>query len=255
MAETFETGSSKPGFGYALYHLAWQAADWLYPPHCAGCGKIGTRWCPQCADQVRLIAPPYCPTCGAPIRPGETCPECKAHPAQFDRLRSWASFEGPVREALHHLKYKRDLGLAEVFTQPLIEIIAREGWNFDSVIPIPLSKTHYQERGYNQAREIALPVALIMKKEFIPSAVSRVKETSSQITLTAHQRYANLQDAFWANPAKLKGRNVLLIDDVATTGATLNSCARTLREAGAKTIYCLTVAKTLRKRGGASATS
>ena len=109
--------------------------------------------------------------------------------------------------------------------------------------------------GYNQAQIIALPVALRLKRECVSNSVMRIKDTSSQITLSPHERYTNLEDAFYANPAKLKGRNILLIDEVATTGATLNSCAGALRDVGVETIYCLTVAKALRKSNEASASS
>lgn len=255
MTRNPNTESSKPGFGYFLYHYAWQAVDWVYPPICAGCEKPGTRWCDACSSKVKTISSPFCPQCGAPVVAGETCRECDEHPPLFDRLRSWAVFDGPVRSALHRLKYRRDLGLGEILAQPLVNIIQEEKWDFDMVLPIPLSKGHLRQRGYNQAQIIALPVALKLKKECISKGVMRIKDTSSQIALSPHERYINLQDAFYANPAKLKDRNILLIDDVATTGATLNSCAGALRDAGVKTIYCLTVAKALRKKNEASAGS
>ena len=235
-----------------MYHLAWLAADWLYPPICAGCGRPGSRWCVECAEKAAVITHPICPTCGAPVSPGEPCHECKNHPPSFDFLRSWAVFGGPVRSALHHLKYGKDLGIAEVLARPLVEIVKFEKWEIDLIIPIPLSKSHLRQRGYNQAEAIAVPVSLALKKKCVTNFVTRSKETSSQIDLSAAQRYANLQDAFSVNPAKLKGRDILLIDDVATTGATLNSCSKALKDVGVETVYCLTVAKALRKNNEAS---
>jgi ComF family protein len=239
--------SGQSGFGFSLYHFIWQTADWLYPPVCAGCGKPDSRFCRDCFSQVITIAKPICEICGAPIQPNEKCPECEDHPPRFDRLRSWSVFSGPLREALHSLKYKSNLGIAEILAQPLISILNEEKWDFDVVIPIPLGKSHLRQRGYNQAQAIARPISLAMNRVLLSNAVTRVKETSSQINLTPVQRYANLQDAFLANPAKLNGRKVLLVDDVATTGATLNSCAEALRAVGVSKVYCITVAKALRK--------
>lgn len=247
MGNKFLTEPKLDGFGYSIYHLAWLAADWVYPPVCAGCGQPGSRWCASCASQTTPLTTPLCPVCGAPVRPGLPCKECEEHPPKFDQLRSWAAFAGPLREALHSLKYRKNLGMGEIFSQPLAQIIITEGWEFDIVIPVPLGKEHHRQRGFNQAQIIAYPVALRMNKRMVANALIRTKETSSQVNLSPHQRYENLKDAFSAIPAKLKGRKVLLVDDVATTGATLNSCAETLRSAGVEKIYCLTVAKALRK--------
>jgi len=140
--------SGQSGFGFSLYHFIWQTADWLYPPVCAGCGKPDSRFCRDCFSQVITIAKPICEICGAPIQPNEKCPECEDHPPRFDRLRSWAVFSGPLREALHSLKYKSNLGIAEILAQPLISILNEEKWDFDVVIPIPLGKVNLRQRGY-----------------------------------------------------------------------------------------------------------
>jgi ComF family protein len=241
------TGPGTKGFGFAFYHFAWQAADLLYPPVCACCGKAGARFCETCASQVMPIASPICETCGAPVRPGESCMECAEHPPKFDKLRSWAAFSGPLREALHSLKYKSNLGLGEFFAEPLVRILKTEAWDFDAIIPIPLSKNHLRQRGYNQAQIIAKPISLLMGKILLENAVVRIKETTSQVALSPQERYSNLRDAFLVNPAKLKARRVLVVDDVATTGATLNSCSEALKAAGIDKVYCITVAKALRK--------
>lgn len=247
MIKNVETESGKTGFGFSFYHLIWQAADWLYPPECAGCGQSGWRFCPSCMSQLRIIEEPYCPICGTPGEPGKDCLECKEHPPRFDKLRSWGVFADPLREALHSLKYKKNLGVAEVLAEPLIKILQKEKWDFDLIIPIPMSRSHLRQRGYNQAHAIARPIALRLDKPIDSRSVTRVRETSSQVDLSPHERYANLKDAFSANPAKLNGRKVLLVDDVATTGATLNSCAGALRNAGVTEVFCITVAKALKK--------
>jgi ComF family protein len=161
-------------------------------------------------------------------------------------LRSWAEFEGPLRKALHRLKYENDLGLGNEFSTPLLQIIQREGWVFDYVIPIPVSKTHHKARGYNQAAVIAKPIALALGIPMFEKAVIRIKETQSQVKLSREERFKNLYSAFLGNSAKLLNKKVLLVDDITTTGATLISCSQTLREFGCTQIFCITVARTIK---------
>lgn len=175
------------------------------------------------------------------------CDSCTAQLPPFTAMRSWSVFDGSVRDALHSLKYKSNLGLGEILAQPLFEIVLMEKWPVDMVVPIPLSKEHLKSRGYNQSACIARPLALRLQIDYQPGAIKRIKETTSQIKLSAVERYANLQDAFCGNPATLKHKKVLLLDDVTTTGATMKSCADAVRQAGASEIYCLTVARALKK--------
>lgn len=116
------------------------------------------------------------------------------------------------------------------------------------VIPVPLCKSHFKERGYNQSEKIAYPLSLSLSLPMISDAVFRLKETSSQITLSREERFLNLEDAFIGNSAKLKGKKVLLVDDIITTGATLRSCTKALIDSGCKTVFCITVAQTVRRR-------
>ncbi len=118
----------------------------------------------------------------------------------------------------------------------------------DMVIPVPLCKSHFKERGYNQSEKIAYPLSLSLSLPMISDAVFRLKETSSQITLSREERFLNLEDAFIGNSAKLKGKKVLLVDDIITTGATLRSCTKALIDSGCKTVFCITVAQTVRRR-------
>lgn len=242
-------GLGNPGLGYLAHHLFWRAVDWFYPPTCATCGLTGARWCTDCRSDVKPLHPPICRICGDPIKKGATCDACATLSPPFTAMRSWAEFEDPVRKALHSLKYRSNMGLGEVLAQPLVEIILAESWPIEIVVPIPLSNEHLKERGYNQAALLAHPLALKLKLDYQPGSIRRIKETATQIHLSASERYTNLQDAFWANPATLKGKKVLLIDDVTTTGATMKSCADAVKKAGAQEIYCLTVARALKKYG------
>lgn len=242
------SGLGYSGLGYSFYHFLWNALDWLYPPVCAGCNQPGSRWCANCQDKAIPIQKPICRICGDPIKTGALCNSCTSKAPSFTALRSWAEFESPVRDALISLKYRSNIGIGELLAQPLIEIYTHEKWSVDLVVPIPLSKEHLNQRGYNQAAFIAKPLALKLQIPYQPQSIHRVKETVSQIHLSAAERYTNLHGAFSANPATLNGKKVLLIDDVTTTGATMKSCADAARQAGAIEIYGLTVARALKKQ-------
>ncbi|MHC1741130.1 MAG: ComF family protein [Anaerolineaceae bacterium] len=238
-------GLSKYLFQDQIYRFFWQAVDFLYPPVCAGCGAPGEIWCQECNSKVHLISDSICQTCGAPQSSKGICPNCKTSPPPFTAIRSWAEFEGPLREALHRLKYKSDLALGYEFSIPLKKIVLALGWDIDVVIPIPISKSHKKTRGYNQSACIARPLAYALHKPILETAVFRTKETKSQVELSREERFKNLQSAFLGISAKLLNMKVLLVDDITTTGATLISCSEALKQAGCSQIYCLTVARTM----------
>ncbi len=228
---------------YLLYHGLWQLLDWLFPPVCGGCGKTYTRWCNECQESVHLITPPVCERCGHPVESEGICTSCQQNSPSFSALRSWAIYEGALREALQRMKYQRDIGLGEVFAQPLIELISDNHWYIDIVVPVPLSIARYKERGYNQSSLIALPIALHYGFPYRPNALKRIRETASQVGLNLIERRKNVDRAFVASPKIVKGRSVLLIDDIATSGSTMESCANALRESGAREVFGLTVAR------------
>jgi ComF family protein len=164
-------------------------------------------------------------------------------------LRSWAVFEGPVRKALHRMKYRQDLGLGDSIAAEMLPFIQRLGWEIDMILPVPLGKKRLRERGYNQVGLFARPLALAMGWKYAPHYLKRARETVSQVGLSASERMKNVHHAFIAENAKIKGRTVLVVDDVSTTGATLNSCAEALLNGGAKAVYALAVARALPKHG------
>lgn len=220
--------------------------DWLYPPRCCNCDRRGFLLCDDCLTEMNLLSNRICQKCGYPISSKtRLCEECRNDPPPYMAMRSWASFSGPARQALHSLKYKQNLGLGSILARPLVQMVRQSGWPVDLVIPIPLSSAHQRERGYNQAACISRAVARELDLPHSSHAVKRIKETETQVALDVNKRFMNLMDAFYANPAKLKSRNVLVIDDVITTGATMRSCAKSVMNAGAESVYCLSVARTL----------
>lgn len=224
--------------------LIWNLLDWIYPPVCASCGKPGFTFCPACLDKTRLIGKNICNICRKPILSSHmTCDRCLSSPPIYSGMRSWALYEGVVRDGIHSLKYKNNLALGYFFAAYLIPIIKSTYWNPDLIIPVPLSKSHLKDRGYNQSALIARPISSNLRIPFESRALIRNRETSSQVNLTAEERHKNVEDAFSGNPAKLEGKIVLLVDDVITTGATMENCTKALLTAGAKKVYCISVAR------------
>ena len=177
------------------------------------------------------------------------CEHCNDTRPAFYVLRSCAVFKEPLRPALRKLKYGRDIGLGEALAWDVAVCLHSLGWQADAIVPIPLSQQRMRERGYNQSGLIAHPLSHIMKWNYLPDALQRVRHTRSQVGLTAAERRENVQAAFTAHAGKVKNKTILLFDDVATTGATLNSASQSLLSAGATRVYALTVAKALQKYG------
>lgn len=230
---------------YHLYRSFWVGLDWLFPPACGGCGNPGVRWCLDCQGKVQVIGASVCDACGLPQASMGLCERCRQSRPTFRLLRSWTVFESPVREALHRLKYRRDIGLGEALSNQMSGFIEQLGWPIDTLIPIPLGKKRLKERGYNQVAMVAMPLSIQLGLDYLPSALVRARETRSQVGLSAAERQENVRDAFFADGAKINGRTILLMDDVSTTGATLSSAAEALLASGAREVFAVTIARAL----------
>jgi len=240
---------NKPAF--RAYRLVWTALDWLYPPTCPGCGTIGQRWCSACQKTcLRLVDCSTCPVCGD-ISNG-LCSECSSNPPSFRALRSWSLYQGALREAIHALKYQKEIAMGEALTNHLIETVMAEGWSIDMITSVPLGHERLSVRGYNQAALLAWPLALYLQKPFVPGLLERVRETQSQVGLNLTQRQENMAGAFTARSRKAAGKNILVIDDVTTTGATMNACASALNAVGASAVYGLTLARAVKGQANLS---
>lgn len=228
-----------------LYNGFWAALDWLYPPYCAGCGNPGALWCQDCQTASHpLPLHNICIRCGQILSKGSsTCAACRENPPQYTAMRSWATFTGPLRKAIHSLKYQQNMGLGTLLASHLSVMLDNLQWPVDVITAIPLSRQRIAERGYNQSYLLARPVAFTHGIPFIPRAVKRHRNTASQVGLNAAERKKNVDGAFSANPKFVNGKTVLLVDDVATTGATLSACTQALLSAGAENVYALTLAR------------
>jgi len=227
LSQPFTEAPVPPGLLSSIrWKRIWQAlVDLVFPPRCAGCGRVDTDWCSSCQQQLDSI----------PLLPAID------HVPGLDGVASTAPHTGIARQAVHGLKYENALVLAGPLAQRLERQFHQTNWTIDMVVPVPLHPVRQHERGYNQAQYLAEGLALRLSLPCSPSTLSRERDTRSQLGLDAAQRRANVSGAFRCHSEYVSGRHVLLVDDVFTTGATLAACAEALFEAGAKAVYAITV--------------
>lgn len=229
--------------------------DLLYPLYCLVCfKKIGSKevfpLCSECFQKIPWNIPPFCNKCGRnlPVElPSENiCLACKKERHYFDRAWSVALYEGVIRDCLHKFKYGQKLGLINFFEKILSNFIEKfiAIEKFDYLIPVPLHPTKLRERGFNQAFLLAQPLAKKFQKKLLPRVLYRKKFTLPQSELTASQRKRNIREAFLLrNQPEISKKNILIIDDIFTTGSTVDECAKLLKRNGAGVVEVLTVAR------------
>jgi competence protein ComFC len=163
---------------------------------------------------------------------------------EFKALRSYCKYSGTARQAILRLKYSHDIGLGEILSRYLVQLLAELPWQIDVVTCVPISRRRLGERGYNQSAMLARPLALAFQRPFIPLLLRKTREAPSQVGMSAENRRKNVEGAFAASEKiALKNHSILVVDDVATTSSTMNACARVLCEAGATAVYGLTFAR------------
>lgn len=160
-------------------------------------------------------------------------------------MRSWAVFDSPVQNALHTLKYRRNMGIGDALACQMTDFVRGLQWDVDMLIPLPLGKRRLKERGYNQVDLIARPLAYELGLHYAPHGLWKSRETRSQVGLNVSQRRENVSKAYQAEGRVVNGKSILLMDDVATTGSTVQSGAEALLSAGARDVYAVTVARAL----------
>ncbi|MBC7871848.1 MAG: ComF family protein [Chitinophagaceae bacterium] len=205
--------------------IAQAALDLLFPPQCAGCDRVDSIWCSRCHTQL--------------VSTGVIAPK-KAVTETF-MVASTGLHDGILQQAVQGLKYQHVRLLSGELGHRLSAALELLGWTIDVIVPVPLGEKRLKERGYNQAQLIAERLAAEMAVPCLPYALRRRRETQSQVGLNAQQRSENMVDAFEADAAQLKGLRVLIVDDVLTTGSTLNACAQAALAAGVHSTWGLTV--------------
>jgi predicted amidophosphoribosyltransferase len=142
-----------------FYSLDWDIIDLIFPPTCGGRKKPGVRWCEICRHQTKEIQLPICEICGQTIPTGNLYYPCSKSRLLIKAVRSWVEFDGPIRNALHDLKYRKNIGLGISLANHLVELFLKYNWAFDLVTPVPLGEERQNQRGYNQSDLLAKPLA------------------------------------------------------------------------------------------------
>lgn len=227
----------------------------VYPLNCVICkAKLAPDesipLCFECFSKIGHITPPFCIKCGgllgADLVPYNICLKCKNNNYYFDQ--AWAStvYEGVIRECIHLLKYSHRLSIVNLFGKIMINFADKYMTmeRFDYIIPIPLHRTKLREREFNQAELLALPIANKFNKRLLKDMISRIKYTTPQSELADSQRQENVRGIFRITRSEsLKHKNILIIDDVFTTGSTVNECASLLKASGASIVEVFTLAR------------
>jgi ComF family protein len=244
-ADPTSAGALWPRLAARLASVSRVVLDAIYPPTCLACRAAvhdHDALCADCWRKMRFIERPYCDRLGTPFEqdlgPGLLSPQAIADPPVFGRARAVARFEdGPARRLVHRLKYSDRGELA----RPMGRWMARAGAELlagaDAVTPVPLHPLRLWKRRFNQSAALAKTIADEAGMPYEPFLIARVKATRSQVGLSRAQRADNMQAAFRAPPAAaLRGRKVVLVDDVLTSGATANAAARALLRGGAASV-------------------
>ena len=220
--------------------------DLLYPPICINCKAADSWLCQDCLAEIDFINPPFCERCGTPLSVHlQTCTQCQNNPLHYiDGIRSAAYFENnPIRAAIHTLKYRNHKAIAAILGEILADACRRFDLTAQVIVPVPLHSTRYRERGYNQCELVAVQLAKILNLPVDTHTLQRVRKTKSQMQLRAEERHQNMNDAFACRSNELSGQTVLIIDDVCTTGSTLDACAKALKQSGVAFVWGATLAK------------
>lgn len=224
-----------------------QFLDMLFPVHCASCHRSGHVLCPSCIAQIQPLPSPFCQQCGTPLFPGSICKSCQYHPLKLNGQRAVSTYQEPLRTCIHALKYYGNTRLAEPLGLLLAEAYRRYGIKADIMIPVPLHSERQRQRGYNHASLLAEVCSTRLAIPLHEDVLVRHRATAAQVDLNPKDRYPNVAGAFLCTSAfatgALYGRRIVIIDDVSTTGATLEACAAPLFAAGAEAVWGLVLAR------------
>jgi ComF family protein len=220
------------------------ALDFLFPRWCIGCSREGDLLCYSCRQKLPKIMPPLCPRCGKPQSSGILCPSCVAWQAEIDGIRSPFRFEELIREAIHQLKYRNLRALAVPLAQLLQDYLVASPVPGEVLVPVPLHPKRLRERGYNQSSLLSRELGKLINLPVVDDCLIRQKYAPPQArTSNVDERLSNVAGAFTCRDQRLKGKQILLVDDVSTSGATLDACAGALKAAGATSVRGLVLAR------------
>ena len=237
-------------------------AKFIFPDKCLICNsKINIApnflLCHYCLKSIRIIKDPTCPCCGFPF-PSDNillynqnyrCGLCRKDEPILNKTISIFYYEIKLREAIHKFKYHKNLSLGKVLAELMISNIPGKMSfsKFDCIIPVPLHKKKLKERGFNQSLILSKKIGQYFNLPVVYDNLKRIRYTEAQTNLSHAKRKKNVKNAFsLRNPNNLKNKDILLIDDIYTTGSTINECAKTLKKAGVNKIFALTLARVVK---------
>lgn len=232
--------------------------DTLYPPRCPSCKALGAGlFCQDCWAKLIFIQDPCCFICGEPLEVGYRedilCPACACGGVySFDRALSVFVYNRTIARAIHRFKFKHMTFLSKFFANFLLEKLRSLKSTVNFIIPVPIHRERLMWRGYNQALLLAKDVSEKSLISCIPNLLIKSRHTLPQRILSTRKRKSNLRMAFEINPSHLetiRDKNIMIVDDIFTTGTTVNECAKVLKRNGVRKVFVLTIAKTMLTRG------
>lgn len=228
----------------AIYCLYDGILNLVFPPCCPICDAItgpGMKICPTCRTKIQIALEPVCKKCGKPVgeERAEYCYDCKRKKHFYDQGKAFCIHKGEIRESLYRMKYANRRGYAKVYAGEWYQLHRKwlDKRQIDLIIPIPLHKKRKRRRGYNQSMILAAEIKRVTGIPVSDTILYRSKETLPQKDLDDASRKANIKNAFKIVTHHVQLRNILLVDDIYTTGSTIDSAAEVLKKAGADKVY------------------
>lgn len=228
-----------------------EAVSLLFPRRCPVCGEIvmpkGELICPGCRKELSFVQGPVCLRCGKELveKDGEYCLDCRRHQRTTEFGGALLNYNEVSARSMAQIKYKNRREYLDFYSEEMVRTLGGKikAMRADCLVPVPVHPARKRERGYNQAEELAVRLGRRLSLPVYPKGLARRKKTAPQKELTPGERLKNLEKAFTAEASALPPRSegVILIDDIYTTGSTIEACARALKAAGVKRVYFLTV--------------
>lgn len=216
--------------------------DLLFPKKCVCCGKMGSFLCGICKKEITKVKSGSCPNCNRLSKKGKFCQTCRPKTSLTGVLFCLYFSEEKTKKLLHEFKYGGIYGISEILGNMMAEKIIEENLSVDLITFVPISKKRQRKRGFNQTQLLAKEISDKTGIKMLP-LVKKIKETKSQVGLKKKERQSNLGGAFIGLEQSLRGKKILLVDDVYTTGTTMLECGKALRSMGAKEVWGITAAK------------
>jgi ComF family protein len=204
--------------------------------------------CPECLGKLPRLLGPFCPSCGRPQASGMVCPSCWQRQTEIDGIRSPFSFDEVIRQAIHQLKYRNLKAISPSLAELLAAYLRSNPLPGEALVCVPLHPRRLRERGYNQSGLLARELGRRIDLPVIEDCLVRVKQAHPQVrAVDAEERRSNVAGAFVCRDERVKGKPIILVDDVCTSGATLESCAAAIKSKGAASVWGLTLAREINK--------